>query len=59
MDDGSSESGKVREYECIDIYDYGEVDQERASASVTEEHQDFVCKDLGQYTFVLGENKGK
>ena len=59
MDDGSSESGEVREDECVDVDDDGEVDEERTSASVAQEYQHFVGKKLGQHTLLLGEYKCK
>ena len=42
VDDGSSESGKVREDEGVDIDNDGEVDEECASASVSQENQHLV-----------------
>ena len=59
MDDGSSEAGKVREDECVDIYDDGEVNEERTSAPVAEKDNDFVGQKLGKYSLLLGEYKGK
>ena len=59
MDDGSSESRKVREDERIDIYDNGEMDKECTSASVPEENNVFVGKDLGNNALFLGEYEGQ
>ncbi len=59
VDDGSSESGKMREYECVDIDDDGEMDQERTSAPIAQKDYELIGQNLGKNAFFLGEDKGK
>ena len=46
VDDGALEHGQVRENECVDIDDYREMDEECASAPVSEEYGYLVRKKL-------------
>ena len=46
VDDRALEHGKVREDECVDIDDYRKVDEECASAPVSEKYRNLVGKKL-------------